>query len=412
MKRNYIYLALAACLLTACKDTPQQAKEGLMIADVAAAMDNLSPLQLSELGSTVRYVPLETTDSCLIGRDPMVTVLENLILIYSGKDCFCFDKATGKFVAQIGHPGEDPQAYSDAEPYYNPYDKLIYFVREPNKLQKYDTAGRYIGELSLATMPPMPSPFVFSDSLVLGYYANMAQQDIAGRVLATFDGQGNLQDTVAGILPSLPPMNVNDIASISVKRLGTPVFIYTRFQDGTASGNILNCPVLWTCDGQIRFKEQFIDTVYTVEGNRLRPALAFHTGKWHLGAEAQHETSGTRDKLLPVTVLETPEKVFFQCAQGLYENIPTMLNGIYDKQTGSTHMASTADGLTDDVNGFLPFMPQTCTLQGAFAGILPAEDVEEWMAGHPEAKNNSALAPLAGVKAEDNPVVVIVESGL
>lgn len=411
MKRKYLFSLLGACLLAACADIARQPVGYMAVIDVAAAMDNLSPLQLSELGSTVRYVPLETTDSCLIGNNPTLTMAKDYILVQSGNDCFAFDKKTGRFMAQIGHFGEDPQAYSNAFPYYNAQNGQVYFVRYPDKLQRYDLAGHYIGQATVPTPPAIPSSFAFADSAVVGYYTNLAQQSSNGRSLLLFDGQGTTLDTVPCLLPPLPPMDTKDIAALNITELGLAAMVYTRFHDGTASGNIINCTALWPCGGKIHFKEQFIDTVYAVEAGRLSPVLAFHTGKWSLGAEARQEASGTADKLLPVVVLETLEKVFFQCAKGLYENRAEMLNGIYDKTAGTTHMAPDDNGLTDDLNHFLPFTPKACSLQGEYIGLLPAEDVEEWMAGHSEAKNNAALAPLAGVKAEDNPVVVIVTNG-
>ncbi len=411
MKRNYLFLALVACLLASCGNSSRQNVENFAIADVAAAMDNLAPLKLSELGATVRYVPLQTTDSCLIGDKPILTVAGDYILVHSRNDCFAFDKQTGRFVAAIGHYGEDPQAYSNAYPYYNEHDGLVYFVRYPDKLQQYDLAGRYVGQVVVPTPPAIPSSFAFADTAVVGYYSNIAQQGSNGRSLLLFSGQGTVLDTVPAILPPLPPMQTNDITVISITYMGLASMAYTRFQDGTASGNLIGCPTLWACDGEIHFKEQFIDTVYALKGNRLQPVLAFHTGKWRLGAEARQEASGTNDKLLPVTVLETPDKVFFQCARGIYEGRPDMLNGIYDKSAGTTRMASAKDGLADDLNQFLPFTPQACSPQGEYVGYLSAEDVVLWMEDHPEAKNNSALAPLAGVKAEDNPVVVIVTDG-
>ena len=400
MKRKFLFSFLGACLLAACADTARQPAGDMAVIDVAAAMDNLAPLKLSELGATVRYVPLQTTDSCLIGNKPTLTVAGDYILVQSGEECLAFDKQTGRFVAAIGHRGEDPQAYSNAFPHYNGQNGLVYFVRYPDKLQQYDLAGRYVGQTTVPTPPAIPSDFAFADTAVVGYYSNIAQQGSNGRSLLLFSGQGTVLDTVPAILPPLPPMQTKDIAAINITKVGLAAMAYTRFQDGTASGNLIGCPTLWACDGEIHFKEQFIDTVYALKGNRLQPVLAFHTGKWRLGAEARQEASDTNDKLLPVTVLETPDKVFFQCARG-----------IYDKPAGTTRMASAKDGLTDDLNQFLPFTPQACSPQGEYVGYLSAEDVVVWMEDHPEAKNNSALAPLVGVKAEDNPVVVIVTDG-
>ena len=86
MKRKFLFSFLGACLLAACADTARQPAGDMAVIDVAVAMDNLAPLKLSELGSTVRYVPLQTTDSCLVGNKPSLTVAGDYILVQSGEE--------------------------------------------------------------------------------------------------------------------------------------------------------------------------------------------------------------------------------------------------------------------------------------------------------------------------------------
>lgn len=42
-------------------------------------------MKLSELGSDVRYVPLETTDSCLVGGSPNILLLDKEIVVFHVK---------------------------------------------------------------------------------------------------------------------------------------------------------------------------------------------------------------------------------------------------------------------------------------------------------------------------------------
>ena len=67
MKKEWLYAVGLVCLVSACTGTPQSsADDELCSIDVAGAMEKPAELKLSELGSDVRYVPLETTDSCLV----------------------------------------------------------------------------------------------------------------------------------------------------------------------------------------------------------------------------------------------------------------------------------------------------------------------------------------------------------
>ena len=131
-----MYATGLSCLMAACTGTPQSSADGLCSSiDVAGAMEKPVELKLSELGSDVRYVPLETTDSCLVGGSPNILLLDKEIVVFSRQTCFIFDKESGKFLSKVGHLGDDPEAYSTAAPTYNDVNGLLYFMRRPGKLQ-------------------------------------------------------------------------------------------------------------------------------------------------------------------------------------------------------------------------------------------------------------------------------------
>ena len=233
----------------------------------------------------------------------------------------------------------------------------------------------------------------------MGHYNNLAQMNKHNRALGLFTEAGLLTDTIESTLPPMPPMEITDIASISVHKLGNAGTIHTQFKDGSTSFSILGGTSLWEEDGRMRFKEPFNDTIYNVStADGLTPWAVFSLGKsWW----SNEELDG---KLLPVFMLESPRAVFFQCFEGLRKAV----NGVYDKQAGTTRMCEEEKGLTDDVNHFLPFRPSACSTQGEYAQLVEAADVLTFFDRNPEAKDNPALAPLLKIGEEDNPVVVLV----
>lgn len=72
----------------------------LTVIDVESALAHLEDeLTLSDLYDTVCYVPLETSDSCLVGAYPSVRVVDGCIVVssYSGTAlCHSFDAQTGR----------------------------------------------------------------------------------------------------------------------------------------------------------------------------------------------------------------------------------------------------------------------------------------------------------------------------
>lgn len=409
MKKKQLIPAALLILLAACGNPKNNNEaEGLTVIDVESAAENLQELKLSQLGTTVRYVPLETNDTCLIGNRPSIMVLAEHILVQSNNNLYCFDKETGRFLNSIGHVGEDPKGYSQGGlPTYNERNGLLYFTRRPNALQRYDLRGTYQGKAVIPTPPAMPSSYGFADTLAVGYYNNIAQQKTHQRMLGLFTEAGLLTDTIVSPLPPLPTMTLEDIASISIMRLGIARAIHTRFKDGTFSFSITSPTTLWSYDGRLRFKDTFNDTVYNVSAaGRLTPAFVFGTGERRLEPKGHWNDNDTKGTLLPTFVLETERNIFFQCLEDLLKNT---LNGIYDKQTGTTHMYEEKAGLADDINHFLPFHPAACSPQGEYAQLVEATNVLDFLNEHPETKDNPALAPLLKLGEEDNPVVVLVK---
>lgn len=405
MKKEWLCAAGIVCLMAACGGVPQSSADGLNSVDVEGAMEKQTELKLSELGSDVRYVSLETNDSCLIGGNPSITLLDKHILVSSRKDCFVFDKETGKFLSKVGHTGDDPKAYSDATPTYNDKNGLLYFKRYPDKLQKYDLQGNYRGSVTMPTPPEAPADFCFTDTYIVGRYGDLVGSN--PRSLLLFNEAGEQIDTVPSILPLLPNKGIDEISSISVKRQGNAGIILALFSNGDATATIAGIPVLWKSDNQVRYKENFIDTIYTVSKNALEPYLVFSTGKWHWGAEARTDSKDNEKRLLVACVFETDDTFFFQCIRGLYTDKPETFNGIYDRNVKTTRMNAEEKGLTDDLTGFMPFHPKTCSMQGEYGMIVEAGKVVEWLEENPEAADNDKLATLKELTDDSNPLVVI-----
>ena len=436
MRKTLLCLATAACLATACKPPrAPQAPEGVTVIDVASAMDELQPLKLSQLGKTVRYLPLQTTDSCLVGDHPGATIIGPYVIVRSQamflSFLHCFDKETGRFICSIGHRGDDPEGYWSPRFYHNPGNGLLYFKRLPGQLQRYDPQGRYRGKAQVpAGADIMDAGFAFADSLVYGYLADSSNR----LFLSTFTEDGTMRDSLP--LPALckEKRRDEDVLIAGKRSLGNAIgtVSYSLCKDGSLLCEMDPMIPLWQCGDGIRLQMGFNDTLYTWRGHEVRPSIVFHFGPWTLDAEAYRQ-SKSRDKLALAGVYETDDKLYFQCVNNLFEFLidegqkfhqeiqnaasgvirksdikhPDILQGIYDKHTGQTLMGE-GTALEDDINGFLPFTLQTVTAD-EYVSTIPAEKVVEWMEAHPdEAQKNSALTPLRGVKAEDNPVVVIV----
>ena len=421
LMKNFLFFSFVTLLLglASCGSRPNASvsSPAVPVIDVEAAMADLQDgLKLSDFGSRVRYVPLETNDSCLVALGP-VKVWRDYILVGSRGVLYSFDRETGRFIAQVGHQGADPKGYGNFTPYCNEYNGLLYFKRLPDRLQKYDVFGKYYGAAKVPVPPVMPQSFLFLDSLVVGYHSAQAFLPVNGRLLSVFTEEGVLKDSVLRSESASVPFSENPGGRVGIMKVSEMgVLSYSLYGDDV---NITLAPFhsMWKCEGRVRLKESFNDTILTLEEHgRLSPSYIFHYGSWALD-EKSRLAGRSRDKLTVFSVVETPGKIFFQAISDLFETVREhsplvrfhLFNGIYDKKSGRVRMAPEKEGIVDDITGGLPFRIQcVSSSDGAFVGVLDANEVVEWLEAHPEAKDNPRLAPLLKVKEEDNPVVVIV----
>ena len=175
---------------------------------------------------------------------------------------------------------------------------------------------------------------------------------------------------------------------------GTKVFYPSKFD------------VLWSSGKDVHFREVFSDTIFRIKDKTLEPACIFNLGECHFPVERHGKPEGTKDYLIVTYVMETSDKIYFQCVKDMYGEFH-VYNGLYWKENDEVIMGQ--GDFTDDLTNFIPFRPIVHTEKGEFVGILKVEQIQEWLEEHPDFKLEGALAPLKDLKFDNNPVVVIVE---
>ncbi|MDL2305557.1 DUF4934 domain-containing protein [Bacteroides sp. OttesenSCG-928-D19] len=411
MKKNFLFLLVCASLLISCTNQ-KKANEASTTIDIERCMQNTTTLNVSDLGPTIRYVPLETTDDCLIGKIPIVKVLKRHIVIESGQHCYLFDKEDGSFISAIGHVGQDPEAYNSPFSRTDEKEEFLYFTHQPDQLVKYDMKGNFAGKIAFSSQSESASCYLFTDSEIIGYYNGLNPRDY---VLAVFDKEGILQDTIPALLPKTDELFA-DILNISVTK-GTDTYgnwtktgaIIIDYKNDKRQILAPDATTLWMNNGNIRFKETFIDTIYTVMNGKLLPYITFNTGKWHWPERERMSKNNNSERVFIADVSENDRFVFFQCIKGLYSDDRVLYNGLYNKKTGETKLSKYSDAIPDDLTSFMPFKPLEISTSGEFVSLIEADQITEWLEKHPEAEKNEKLPFLKNFNEEMNPVIVLVE---
>ena len=98
--------------LVACQPKSSSLSECPII-NVRSALQKETPISMKEDVVSIQYIPLETTDSCLISNLLNLQVTTDYMFMYNGKteEVLQFDRK-GKFIRRVGRQGNGPGEYS------------------------------------------------------------------------------------------------------------------------------------------------------------------------------------------------------------------------------------------------------------------------------------------------------------
>ena len=429
MKRYLVTITILFSFLFTI-DSQEKKITNLAVIDVERGLKNLSHLKVSDLGKTIRYIPLETMEDALIGKNTVVKVLKNYIVVESKSSpasnvdpgvCLLFSKKDGRFIAKIGHKGQDPEAYTNCFSWTDEKEELLYFQRKPNQLIKYDMRGKFCGKVEFSSSE-LASYYLITNSQIIGYFDSFdaLAQSSDQYSLGIFDKNGSLKDKVPSFIKYTTPFT-NDIFQTNIlsgnalydwcgnwTRAGALIFEYTPARQ-IRQINAFNAARIWKNNENICFKPDFTDTIYTVSGRKLIPTIAFNTGKFHWPVEERRSEKNNSERIFIADISENNNFIFFQCIKGMFSRPPVLYNSLYNKKTGEIKLSKNSDSIEDDLTHFMPFKPMGMSTTGEYVSFVQVWEVQKWLEKHPEAKNDKNLSFMKNMDVEDNPIVILIE---
>lgn len=167
MKYLFFFLCLC-CVLSVSAQKP------VVINLAKAISESPKEIMLNELASDIRYVPLETTDDCLMNN-------EFYIMQYTGEDIitsgiFHFDK-NGKFLNKIGSKGQGPEEYLQGLFAFGDWKNKLLYVQNWTTLTCYGFDGTFVRSVPTPQLN-MGAAGLFDENHILYsndiYYADKA----------------------------------------------------------------------------------------------------------------------------------------------------------------------------------------------------------------------------------------------
>lgn len=412
MKNNISMFAVAACLFLAACNESKPGLEKLDVIPVGAAFDNLTKLKASDCFKQIRYVPLETTDSALVAMGASATILNDWIVVTSGRDrCQLFDKQTGRFIRSVAHVGEDPEGcLSLRNGWQNPNSDKLYFPGWSNKQVVYRADGGFDHIWTPPIKPnefPAVTAFDYVDAeTIVGYYS--ATDSLPAR-LAFFRGdeivyQKPLLVDSKGVAAATP----EEILSLSVLKDRSGGVIITKYKDNKFTISPMGNSSFWHKGKDLYFRQPYNDTIFQVtETMELQPIRLLDCGTHAWPYDERYEDK--KDVIYPTTFMENDDVIFFCFMTNVFNEKSKSYNALYNKADGTVKVSSYDDKIEDDLNGFLPLDPKFITRDGEFVAILPAEDVVTWFEENGKTDLPASVEALKKVGEEDNPVVAIMK---
>lgn len=169
MNMKYLFSFLCLCCVLSVS-----AQKPVVINLAKAISESPKEIMLNELASDIRYVPLETTDDCLMNN-------EFYIMQYTGEDIitsgiFHFDK-NGKFLNKIGSKGQGPEEYLQGLFAFGDWKNKLLYVQSWTTLTCYGFDGTFVRSIPTPQLN-MGAAGLFDENHILYsndiYYADKA----------------------------------------------------------------------------------------------------------------------------------------------------------------------------------------------------------------------------------------------
>lgn len=423
MNFRIIPLPLSLLFLAACGSGDNKPTGSTTVIDIAQAIESPVELKVSDLGSKITYVPFETLDESLIPNYWMLIPTDTHLIVScissSGMEdthSMAFDM-NGRFVATIGHVGDDPEAYGSPVPVIGQDDNM-YFPKwgatEKLAWVEYDVEGKYLGRY-FPDIPvnPQSSQFIDTTLVTVKTFGSLYGDGIHP-VVYSGGINGGIDSLIVSQIPGEPEERyryrgafINKVPG--VMRNTTDSYYEIEESQGEQRHDYSpyrTIQYLWKTDGKLHYRYPMTDTIYAVTPSSFEPIYTFDCGKTALKPENFNHKEFPRDVVLVSEMCETPTMIIFGASRGwmsLEDHQPFV--GYFDKTTGRTVATQAGKGFVDDLTNFMPFYPIRSNNRGDLFGIITIEDIQAWQEEHPGVELPEVLRDL---NEDSNPICVIV----
>ena len=408
LKKNICYsvFLLTLSLFSCSSNKGEVGAGGVEVVDIEASINNFSIVKLSDYASDIRYIPLETSDSILIGGISHVMYERETIYIldHSGK-IHLFDE-TGKYRKSFSRKGRGPGEYSEAFSIkVNPDNGDLFILDAWRGILRYDKNFNFIN------MYPFPGKGIGAPAVEI-----IGEELIAVSMASFIDFGYSLvcygRDT-ADIVYKKEAILTHDPTKRAVLR-----FLYYS---------------IYKLGDQLRYYDSSKDSIFSLSQDFQDKALYYiRLGKFREPENISSDDYGSYEPkiITPLTYFESDRLLFMSfILRGLCRE-PIEMKGkshdgtesvsystadyaIYDKQKKVVkfllHPEKDIHGMEEDILGGKPFWPNFVNSKKVFVAYENALDLINYFEKYPP-KTKELKELSATLKEDSNPIIILATS--
>lgn len=335
-------------------------------------LENSRSVSLSTFVEKVEYIPLETTEECLLSNELQVFVGDNDIIVGDQKaqKFYRFD-SKGKFLNTIGKRGEGPEEYIYSISFYADKDYVYIIDANAKRLNKYSHDGKFIEKNST--------------DLVSWSLEKEGDNFICYNFL--YNRIGGKEDVYELFLL--------DSKGKQIKKQPTTV---TSAKDNAI---LFTFPFFYRYDGKIFYKNAVTEFVYRIDNKlNMNPAYQIIGGGNNNGREDYKDIQKYAKAMSVRDIFENDKLVIITYA---FKNKLNYF--VYDKSSKKGYNAVEGDnpGFKDDIMKGLAFEPLigSRSSSNCIVSLKEAGNVID------NAKDLKQKGSIESLDYDDNPVLVI-----
>lgn len=395
--------------------TSENSRSGKGNIDVESAVGKGRIVNLSEVATDIRYIPLETTAESVIGNVWNVKYSNGKIYISDNKYAISIFKDDGIFIKKFSRVGRGPEEYVDFSTFQvNDANGGIEILERSGRIIRYDSDGNFIEVIDKLYQKARSQSFVtFSDFKVSGWYES-----------SRVEGKMEFKYGVTAFIDSLNILSekiITSYSSMKTQQVDGGMAVYMR----------IDPPYLIKHKDEVKFIMSECDTIFGIDNRGvISDKYVLNYGKYKALKEQDFDSYTNNESnfiTLATGFNETERYMLFNfnlraLAPEPIERVSKGMDGkesvskntnvyaVFDKKKENLTFLNQPEkgkmGFREDIKGGFPFWPRFAGNRGELINFRNAIDIITLSEENPE---NQFIGNLASVISEnDNPVIIIV----